>query len=348
MLDRAVRKRTRSETVRETTPTVDADAHDDQTGTDAGHDPAQLACELSARARKNHRDSTRTFLRPIVLSTFRKTILESGPHRRAAGTDARFSRLDADDRRRHGCRGRSGSGGRAGLLLFRIRLTHEDLSWQSQTGFLFERSGSSTSRCEVARLKSVAESGAVAGRHFRSGNTPRRSSSNCSAHARAPRLHGLSDLGRSNRSPATVALLSELRIVAPGVDGESRADELQLTDRLRRGSVALFAGNPPRAGQAAPAGGTASPWSSSGWMSSADSRSSRGTRSARSPTTAGSISEGRAFELDSERSTPRPKRGLDRGGGVSRRFDGRVPPGNSSPARSIRSRGRSVPCRPRQ
>lgn len=227
-----------------------AEPHDDHGH--AGHDTAN-SLELSPQARKNLGLNS-DYLRPIALSTFRKTIsipalVAERPGRTQIVVSTPMTGVVTD------VAAVQGAAVEPGALLFRIRLTHEDLV-QSQTDFVRTLGELDVEGREVARLKSVAESGAVAGKTLLERQySKEKLEALLGAQREALRLHGLSDrqieqISRDRR------LLSELRIVAPGVDGESRTDELQLTDRLDGSSVAFFAGDLPRAGQSSPAGGT--------------------------------------------------------------------------------------------
>lgn len=211
-------------------------AHEDH----PGHDEA-TSLGLSRQARENL-GLTSAFVRPIELSTFRKTVSvpaliaeRPGQTRTIVSTPMTgvVTRVAAFQ----------GAAVEPGAMLFSVRLTHEDLV-QSQTEFVKTLGELDVENREVARLESVAQSGAVAGKTLLERQYSREKlEALLKAQKEALRLHGLSErqvelIVKDRR------LLSELRIVAPG-GPQGRSDELQLSEKLPPGAVATFDGEIP-------------------------------------------------------------------------------------------------------
>lgn len=208
-------------------------AHEDH----PGHDEA-TSLELSRQARENLGLSS-AFVRPIELSTFRKTVsvpaliaerpgqtktIVSTPMTGVVTKVAAFQ----------------GAAIEPGTMLFSIRLTHEDLV-QSQTEFVKTLGELDVENREVARLETVAQSGAVAGKTLLERQYSREKlEALLRAQKEALRLHGLSER-QVEQIVKDRRLLSELRIVAPG-GPQGRSDELQLSEKLPSGAVAAFDG----------------------------------------------------------------------------------------------------------
>lgn len=208
-------------------------AHEDH----AGHDEA-TSLELSRQARGNL-GLTSEFVRPIELSTFRKTVSvpaliaeRPGQTRTIVSTPMTgvVTKVAAFQ----------GAAIEPGAILFSIRLTHEDLV-QSQTEFVKTLGELDVENREVARLESVAQSGAVAGKTLLERQYSREKlEALLKAQKEALRLHGLSER-QVEQIIKDRRLLSELRIVAPG-GSQGRSDELQLSEKFPSGAVAAFDG----------------------------------------------------------------------------------------------------------
>jgi cobalt-zinc-cadmium efflux system membrane fusion protein len=227
----------------------DHDEHDHGHGHDEG-----TALELSPQARKNL-GLTAEFVKPIALTTYRKTIsvpavVAERPGRTHLIISAPMTGIVTE------VAALEGGAVEPGALLFRIRLTHEDLV-QSQTDFVRSLGELDVEKREITRLEAVTQSGAIAGKTLLERQYAKeRLEAHLSAQREALRLHGL-----SSRQVDQIAqerrLLNELRIVAPGSDGRAPAEELQLTDRPAPDMVSAElpvreAEDPPAAPAAAP------------------------------------------------------------------------------------------------
>lgn len=201
----------------------------------AGHSDA-TSLELSRQARENL-GLTAEFLKPVGLSTFRKTVsvpavITERPGRTRILVSTPMTGVVTD------VAAYQGSAIEPGTLLFRVRLTHEDLV-QSQTDFVKTLGELDVERREVARLEGVAQSGAVAGKTLLERQyTKDKLEALLKAQMEALRLHGLSQR-QVDQIIQDRKLLSELRIVAPG-ESQSSVDELQLSEILPLQSVALL------------------------------------------------------------------------------------------------------------
>ena len=119
-----------------------------------------------------------------------------------------------------------------GTLLFKIRLTHEDLV-QAQTNFLKALGEIDIERREIARLQAVTRSGAVAGKVLLNREYARdKLNSTIRAQQEALRLHGLSK-AQVDRIARERRLLRELQIIVPTGDGEND-DQLRLSRQTVR------------------------------------------------------------------------------------------------------------------
>jgi len=213
-----------------------------------GHSEAS-SLELSQQARQNL-GLTTEFVRPVTLTTFRKTVsvpavVTERPGRTQILVSAPMTGVVTE------VAALQGSAVEPGALLFRIRLTHEDLV-QSQTDFVRTLGELDVEEREVTRLQNVAQSGAIAGKTLLERQySKEKLEAYLKAQKEALRLHGLSD-----RQVEQIAkdrrLLSELRIVAPRASGASDSEELQLSENPPLHSVALYAGAPPSADQESP------------------------------------------------------------------------------------------------
>ena len=191
-----------------------------------GHSDA-TSLELSAQARQNL-GLTSEFLRPVPLSTFRKTIsvpalITERPGQTQILVSTPMTGVVTE------VAAHQGAAVEPGQLLFRVRLTHEDLV-QSQTDFVKSLGELDVEDREVARLQAVAQSGAIAGKTLLERQYAKeRLEALLKAQKEGLRLHGLSD-----RQVQQIAkdrrLLSELRVLAPSGDGQGGSDELHLSE----------------------------------------------------------------------------------------------------------------------
>jgi len=237
LLDRVVSRQTPS--------SEGGDGHGKEEAHDHGHDhphAQENSLELSTQARANL-GLTAEFLQPVALSTYRKTIsvpavVSERPGRTRLLVSTPMTGVVTE------VAALQGSAVEPGALLFRIRLTHEDLV-QSQTEFVKTLGELDVEMREVERLQTVAQSGAVAGKTLLERQySKEKLEALLKAQREALRLHGLSDR-QVDHIVKDRRLLSELRVVAPGLDGESKGEELQLTDRLDPLSVAVELPGPP-------------------------------------------------------------------------------------------------------
>ena len=119
-----------------------------------------------------------------------------------------------------------------GTLLFRIRLTHEDLV-NAQTEFVKTLGALEVEEKEIARLQDVTRSGAVAGKLLLDRQYARdKLSALLRAQRESLKLHGLSEQ-QIGQIATERKLLRELQILAPSVD-RHETEELKLTRRLTR------------------------------------------------------------------------------------------------------------------
>jgi membrane fusion protein, heavy metal efflux system len=205
----------------------DHSAHDHEDGHDhsTASGPAD-SIELSPQAKLNL-GLTAEFLRPLELSTFKRTINVPGVVIPKPGrTEIRVaSPLNGVVTHVHSV---TGEAVLPGSLLFEIRLSYEDLV-ESQTAFLKSLGELEVEIREIARLEAVAQSGAVSGKTLLD---RRYAKDKLEALIRSQReglkLHGLSD-----RQVDAIAnegkLLRELHIVVPDIDQHSDAEELRLS-----------------------------------------------------------------------------------------------------------------------
>jgi len=207
----------------------------------AGHPPhaahsAESSLELSVQAKLNL-GLTAEALRPIELSTFRKTIsipsvIVERPGQSLIQVSTPMTGVVTE------VAAIKGSAMETGQLLFRIRLTHEDLV-QSQTDYVRSLGELDVENREIARLQKVTDSGAVAGKSLLERKySKEKLEALLQAQRETLRLHGLStrqveQISKDRR------LLSELSVKVPTAD--QTPQELQLTDTMGRQSVSLLA-----------------------------------------------------------------------------------------------------------
>ncbi len=207
----------------------ESDTHDDNSGHDhaahAGHDDSS-SLELSDQAMRNIGLSQES-IRPVRLEVFRKSITVPAVVAEKPGrTRVQVSTpMTGAITHVHVVEGEAVD---PGTLLFRIRLTHEDLV-KAQTGFVQTLGELDVERQEIARLKEIAE-GVIAGkllldRQYAAGKL----SALLQAQKEALRLHGLSDQ-QVARIVKSRRLLRELQMFAPSSD-DHPDDELKLSGK---------------------------------------------------------------------------------------------------------------------
>lgn len=201
-----------------------------------GHEHGETASlELSPAAMKNL-GLTPEFVRPVRVTTYRRSI--SVPALvvvRPGRTHIQVATpLTGVVTHVHSVPGEAVE---PGTLLFRIRLTHEELV-TAQTDLLRMLGELDVELREIARLKGITESGAVAGRVLLEKEYARdRLEARLSAQREALRLHGLS-AEQVERIERDRRLLRDLEVFAPAPDSHDE-DEFRLTERpLRRTSFA--------------------------------------------------------------------------------------------------------------
>lgn len=224
-----------------TTEQAEASEADEHAGHDhSGHAHDETtALELSDKAMRNL-GLTEEFVQPIEIETFRRsitipaTVVERPGRTRvqvATPMTGVVTHVHAVE----------GAAVEPGTLLFRIRLTHEDLV-QAQTDFLKTIGELDVERKEIDRLREVTQSGAVAGRTLLERQYSRdKLEAILKAQREALRLHGLSE-NQVDQIAEERRLLRELQIFAPSADGEPH-EELKLT-RNPTQEVAVLFGKP--------------------------------------------------------------------------------------------------------
>ena len=199
----------------------------------AAHAPTE-SLDLSAQAMLNLGLNSDT-LRPIALSTFRKTIsipsvIVERPGQTLIQVSTPMTGVITE------VAAIKGSAMETGQLLFRIRLTHEDLV-QSQTDFVRSLGELDVEKREIARLQKPTDEGAVVGTLFLTHTYAKEKlEAQLQAQRETLRLHGLStrqveQISKDRR------LLSELSVKVPTAD--QTPQELQLTDLAGRESVSM-------------------------------------------------------------------------------------------------------------
>lgn len=200
-------------------PAFDSDEH--------LHDDV-VSLELSTAARQNL-GLTSAFLTPIELSTYERTItipavLTTRPGRTQVHVSTPLTGVITHV---HAVPGEAVI---PGTLLFEIRLTHEELV-STQTEFLKTLGERDVEKLELARLESVAASGAISEKSVLERRYARdRLEASLSAQREALKLHGLSDR-QIDGIEQDRRLLRSLEIVAPDVDEHDHEEELRLSSR---------------------------------------------------------------------------------------------------------------------
>lgn len=208
------------------------DAHAGHDHDHAGHDEG-TSLELSAQARANI-GLTDDMIREIELQQFTRTIgvpaiVVERPGRTRLKVVAPMTGVVTAVNL---IKGESIEPGR---LLFRIRLTHEDLV-QAQTAFLKTLGELDVEIREITRLKGITNQGVIAGKVLLEREySKQKLDAELSAHREALLLHGLSE-SQVNNIVETRKLLGELEVLAPGVHSETGEVYHQKTqDRSRPG-----------------------------------------------------------------------------------------------------------------
>ncbi|MCA9222898.1 MAG: efflux RND transporter periplasmic adaptor subunit, partial [Planctomycetales bacterium] len=192
----------------------------------AGHDEAS-SLSLSTQGMRNI-GLTPDYLKPLSLQTFRKSItvpavIVERPGRTQVQVATPMTGVVTHV---HAVQGEAVE---PGSLLFQIRLTHEDLV-QAQTEFLKTLGELDVEEREIARLRDVTTSGAVAGKLVLEREYARdRLSALLLAQREALRLHGLSEQ-QVEQIAQQRRLLRELQVFAPSIDAHDE-DEIKLTAR---------------------------------------------------------------------------------------------------------------------
>lgn len=208
-------------------PAAEHGDHPDDAHSTADRGSAEIASlELSATAKLNL-GLTDEFLKPLQLSTYRRSIpvpavVVTRPGRTQIHVSAPLTGVVTHV---HAVTGETVT---PGTLLFEIRLTHEELV-TAQTAFLSALGELDVENREVVRLEGLASTGAIPGRSLLDRRYAKeRLEATISAQREALKLHGLSDrqvddIAKERR------LLRELQIVAPNVDEHSETEELRLS-----------------------------------------------------------------------------------------------------------------------
>jgi multidrug efflux pump subunit AcrA (membrane-fusion protein) len=196
-------------------------------GGHAGHNEA-TSLELSNQAIHNLGLSEET-IRPISLQTFRRSVtvpavVVERPGRSRVQVATPMTGVVTHV---HAVQGEAVE---PGSLLFKIRLTHEDLV-QAQTDFVRTLGELDVENREVARLQQVTNSGAIAGKVLLDRQYARdKLNASLGAMRESLRLHGLSD-SQVKQIETERRLLRELQIFAPSNDGHSE-EELRLASHV--------------------------------------------------------------------------------------------------------------------
>ena len=195
-------------------------------GAHAGHSE-ETSLELSDQALRNIGLSEET-IQPIKLETFRRSItvpavVVERPGRTRVQVATPMTGVITHV---HAVQGEAVE---PGTLLFRIRLTHEDLV-NAQTEFVKTLGELEVEEKEIARLKDVTRSGAVAGKLLLDREYARdKLTALLRAQREALKLHGLSE-NQVEQIASERRLLRELQIPAPSMDSHGD-EELKLTRR---------------------------------------------------------------------------------------------------------------------
>lgn len=189
----------------------------------AGHDEA-TSLELSQQALRNV-GLTPDQIRPIKLETYRKSItvpavVVERPGRTRVQVATPMTGVITHV---HAVQGEAVE---PGTLLFKIRLTHEDLV-KTQTDFVQTLGELDVEQREITRLTNITNTGAVAGRILLERQYAKdKLTALMRAQREALRLHGLSDQ-QVDKIAKDRRLLRELQIVAPSIDDHGD-EELKL------------------------------------------------------------------------------------------------------------------------
>ena len=196
-------------------------------GAHAGHSE-ETSLELSAQALRNIGLSDET-IQPVKLETFRRSItvpalVVERPGRTRVQVATPMTGVITHV---HAVQGEAVE---PGTLLFQIRLTHEDLV-NAQTEFVKTLGELEVEEKEIARLKDVTRSGAVAGKLLLDREYARdKLTALLRAQREALKLHGLSE-AQVDQIASERRLLRELQIFAPSTDSHGD-DELKLARRF--------------------------------------------------------------------------------------------------------------------
>lgn len=215
--------RTGGETGEDHAPEEDAHAGHDHAA-HAGHDES-TSLELSQQALRNVGLSADQ-IRPIALETFRKSItVPAVVVERPGRTQVQVSTpMTGVITHVHAVQGEAVE---PGTLLFKIRLTHEDLV-ETQTDFLKTLGELDVEGQEIRRLTGITNTGAVAGKMLLERQYAKNKlTALLRAQREALRLHGLSD-NQVDQIAKNRRLLRELQIVAPSIDDHG-SEELKLS-----------------------------------------------------------------------------------------------------------------------
>ena len=209
---------------------ADEEGHDQAAHAASLGSPAPAFLDLSPEAMKNLGLTAET-LQPIALATFRKTIsvpalIVERPGQTLQMVSTPMTGVVTE------VAAIEGSSVEPGEFLFRIRLTHEDLV-QTQTDFVRALGELDVEVREIARLQTVVDSGAVAGKSLLEHRYAKEKlEALLQAQREALRLHGLS-VRQVEQMAKDRRLLSELSITAPSSD-QAATKELRLTGQLEQ------------------------------------------------------------------------------------------------------------------
>lgn len=206
----------------------DADGHETDNGDPhAGHDHSGHAhdeatsLELSGTALRNL-GLTPEFIQPVTISTFRRSItvpalVVERPGRTRIQVAAPMTGVVTH------VHSVPGEAIKPSTLLFRIRLTHEDLV-KAQTDFLRTLGELDVERREIRRLQTVTKSGAIAGKVLLEREYARdKLQAVLSAEKEALRLHGLST-EQVEQIVTERRLLRDLQVFAPSPDSHGESE----------------------------------------------------------------------------------------------------------------------------
>ncbi|TWU49418.1 hypothetical protein Poly59_40330 [Rubripirellula reticaptiva] len=205
--------------------------HDDSPGHAAHNEStaignATASLQLTPQALKNL-GLTQDFLRPIELSTYRRSITVPAVVVAKPGRSSIIvsSPLNGVVTHVHAV---TGEAVMPGELLFEVRLTYEDLV-ETQTAYLKTVSELQVEAREINRLEQATQSGAISGKLLLERRYAKEKlEAFATSQREALRMHGLSDrqvdaIGTNGK------LLRDLRIVAPDVDEHDHDEELRLS-----------------------------------------------------------------------------------------------------------------------